>query len=289
MRAVVTGSAGFIGGHLVALLESSGWDVIGIDRATGPSIEDWPRIPSADAIFHLASPVGPLGVLEHAGRIVRDVVTTTEIVATWARVNRCPLVYVSTSEVYGSGHADSESDPCTFAAPTSARKEYAVAKLAAETMLRNRAGNDVRIVRPFNVAGPGQRAIGGFVLPRFVAAALADDELTVYAPGTQVRAFAHVADIVRGLVAALERGTPGTVYNLGAPANACEIAALADEVVAYVGSGRARIIDPVALHGPAFREAPDKIPVIDRAERELGWFPVHDRASVIADTVEAMR
>jgi nucleoside-diphosphate-sugar epimerase len=68
----------------------------------------------------------------------------------------CPLIDVSTSEVYGSGGADSEDDVCTFQAPTSARKEYAVAKLAAETMLRNTAGLDVRIVRPFNVAGPRQ-------------------------------------------------------------------------------------------------------------------------------------
>lgn len=289
MKAIVTGSAGFIGTHLVALLEAEGWDVYGVDSATGPSIQEHSGIPKADAVFHLASPVGPVGVLGWAGALVPEVVETTQIVADWARANRAPLIYASTSEVYGSGHADREEDPCTFGAATSARKEYAVAKLAAETMLRNSYDLDARIVRPFNVAGPGQKADGGFVLPRFIAAALRDATLTVYQPGSQVRAFAHVEDVARGFLAAYHRGLPGRIYNLGNPDNACTMAALADEVIAHVGRGRTLVVDPTVLHGPEFREAPDKIPVIDRAIRELGWWPKHDRARVIADTVESMR
>ena len=74
-----------------------------------------------------------------------------------------------------------------------------VAKMAAETMLLNTDGLDVRIIRPFNVAGPRQREEGGFVLPRFIRQAKAGEPLTVYTPGTQRRAFTHVLDIVDGV------------------------------------------------------------------------------------------
>jgi UDP-glucose 4-epimerase len=288
MRAIVTGSAGFIGSHLCDLLADEGWSVIRIDRRTGPPIEDYPYLPdyNVDAIFHLASPVGPLGVLEQAGTIVPQVVETTRIVADWTSHADCPLIYVSTSEVYGSGHADTETDVCTFGADSSARKEYAVAKLAAETMLRNSPWLDARIVRPFNVAGPGQKSEGGFVLPRFIEQALAGKPLTVYQPGTQRRAFAHVRDIARGILATYHHGRYREVYNLGNPDNECTIERLAQEVITATGSSsEVVIVDPVALHGRTFREAPDKIPNIDKARRELLWEPVIDRWHVIADAI----
>lgn len=290
MRAIVTGSAGFIGQHLVRRLEASGWTVTGIDRKSGPAIECDPSLPAnAEAIFHLASPVGPLGVLTQAGTIVTQVIETTDIVRGWALSYGCPLIDVSTSEVYGSGHADQEGDVCTFQAATSARKEYAVAKLAAETMLRNTTGLDVRIVRPFNVAGPGQLSEGGFVLPRFIEQALAGEPLTVYLPGTQLRSLTHVYDVVDGLIAAYERGRPGAVYNLGNPANKCTIWELAEEVVREVHGGHPVLVDPVWLHGPAFHEAPDKLPVAEKAARELGWHPTRSRHEIIRDILIAPR
>lgn len=286
MRVIVTGGAGFIGSHLVDRLQADGWDVVVVDRATGPSIQLYSGPTSADAIFHLASPVGPIGVLWWASLLVEEVVQCAAIVRSWARLNGCPLVYVSTSEVYGSGHGDAEDQPCIFRPATSARKEYAVAKLAAETMLRNTAGLDVRIVRPFNVAGPRQDPALGFVVPRFVAQALAGEPLTVYQPGTQVRAFAHVSDIVSGLLATLERGRSGEVYNLGNPDNACTIRQLAEEVIEETGSASSIVVvDPTTLHGPAFREAPDKIPIIDKAVRELGWEPRIGRRDTIRDVI----
>lgn len=271
MRAIVTGSAGFIGSHLVDRLTADGWDVTAIDRKVGPSIQGMTELPqSVDAIFHLASPVGPIGVLGWAGRIATEVVECSDIVARWAAAYGCPLVDVSTSEVYGSGGNDAESDVCTFRPETSARKEYAVAKLAAETMLRNRE-LDLRIIRPFNVAGPRQSSEGGFVIPRFIEQARAGVPLTVYQPGTQRRAFTHVLDIVDGMVRSLD--WPADVYNLGNPANSTTMVDLAKRVLAVMGLvGSTVIVDPKALHGADFREAPDKLPNASKANA-LGWRP----------------
>lgn len=285
MRAIVTGGSGFIGSHLVEILEADGWDVWNIDRALGASIQTVRlNLDNADAIFHLASPVGPVGVINQAGYIVTEVIDCAEIVRRWAARFDCPLIYVSTSEVYGSGGADAEDDACRFGPETSARKEYAVAKLAAETMLRNTPGLDVRIVRPFNVAGPRQQAAGGFVLPRFIAQARSGRPLTVYAPGTQRRAFAHVREVAGGIYAAYQRGAAGEVYNLGNPANATSMFDLANRVLDVMGlDGDLEVVDPAALHGPGFREAPDKLPNIAKAQRDLDWHPVRGLGDIIAD------
>lgn len=283
MRAIVTGSAGFIGSHLVDRLVAEGWDVTGIDRKVGPSIQGMTELPvSVDAIFHLASPVGPVGVLHQAGRIATEVIECSDIVARWSEGYGCPLVDVSTSEVYGSGGSDAEGDVCTFRPGASARKEYALAKLAAEVMLQNRP-LDLRIIRPFNVAGPRQLSEGGFVIPRFIEQARAGAPLTVYQPGTQRRSFTHVLDIVDGLVRSLS--WPPDVYNLGNERNERSIFELAERVLQIMGlAGSVEIVDPVTLHGPAFREAPDKLPNADKA-RALGWHPSRDLSTIIADAV----
>lgn len=296
--ALVTGGKGFIGSHLVERLLRDGWLVTVVDDGRSGttevagaeyirhSVQGAGRLGWAvDAVFHLAGPVGPVGVLEHAGRIVPDIVGDAQVVRDIALRCDAPLVYVSTSEVYGLQQQPmTEQAPRIIAAGHSARMEYAVAKMAAETMLLNTRGLDVRIIRPFNVAGPRQREEGGFVLPRFIRQAKAGEPLTVYTPGTQRRAFTHVLDIVDGIVRAEERGRAGKVYNLGNPANECSIRDLADDVRRLLLSeSTIDIVDPRDLWGPAFHEAPDKVPDITKAARELDWVPERNRATVILD------
>lgn len=299
MSAVVTGGAGFIGSHLVERLLGDGQVVVSIDdmssgvtRVPGAThitaaIHETTRpLVAPDAVYHLAGPVGPVGVLGRAGGIARDIIRDADILRSWARYWSCPLVYVSTSEVYGLQQQPmTEQAPRIIAAGHSARMEYAVAKLAAETMLLNTTGLDVRIIRPFNVAGPRQREEGGFVLPRFIRQARAGESLTVYQPGTQRRAFTHVLDIVDGIVRAATLGSPGEVYNLGNPANECSINDLAVAVLQEldIHDGTVTIVDPRDLWGPAFHEAPDKVPDITFARQMLGWEPTRDRATVIRD------
>lgn len=319
MSAIVTGGAGFIGSHLVDVLAATGQKVhviddlrsVGYKFATEPeppaytlewprrvdavwvSIQDADSAPDVDVIYHLAGPVGPVGVLGQAGRIVSQIVGDAQRMVMWARRRQCPLVYVSTSEVYGLQQQPmTEEAPRIIAAGHSARMEYAVAKLAAETMLLNTPDLDVRIIRPFNVAGPRQREAGGFVLPRFIRQAKAGEPLTVYQPGTQRRAFTHVLDIVDGIVRAGNSEMAGEVFNLGNPDNECSIWDLACEVLDCIDpewgyqhdrNERITVVDPRDLWGPAFAEAPDKVPDISKARSLLGWEPTRDRRQVIED------
>src|SRR5205823_9682726 len=125
----------------------------------------------------LASVVGPVGVLAHAGRMAGMMVNDTSRMATLALACGARLVDVSTSEVYGGGRDGycSERDFKIIQPKVTVRLEYAVGKLAAEIALINSTKvTPLRacIVRPFNVAGPRQSGKGGFVLPRFVGQAL---------------------------------------------------------------------------------------------------------------------
>ena len=310
MTAVITGGLGFIGSHLVDRCLAEGMDVLVIDdcRSTKQrATELWPSEPrvrilmsdcrhvvlpvKAEVVFHLASPVGPVGVLNRAGHITPEVVEGSRAAARWAMRDQVPMIDVSTSEVYGGGDQGlcAETMSRVVEPGAWARLEYQTAKLAAEVMLLNTADLDVRIIRPFNVAGPRQSPAGGFVLPRMVQQALTGQPITVYTPGTQRRALTHVLDIVDGIWLAWRKGEANRDYNLGNPGNTCSMMALAHEVAHYVGGADVTVVDPVGLHGEQFKEAAEKFPDATRAMTELGWHPSRSRQQIIADTVEWSR
>lgn len=302
MRALVTGGAGFIGSHLVDRLVADGHTVHVIDprepadpfpegvkhhQKRVQQVGKWAT--RIDVVYHLAGPVGPVGVLSQAGTITRDIVE----MGVWLQQFTCPVVFVSTSEVYGPQPVlpvNERANPI-IVYDNGARAEYAAAKLATEVMLRN-SQRDIRIIRPFNVAGPRQMPEGGFVLPRFILQAINGEPLTVYGDGQMLRAFTHVADIVEGIYRAGLYGPRRAVYNLGNEANTCTIETLAQEVAEAVAVAlddapvAIDYVDPVELWGPAFREAPDKTPDTARAFADLDWLPRLDRATVIRDAVE---
>ena len=320
-RVLVSGGFGFLGSHLLELLlQDEEWHITVVDNlTTNPlplefllnaleaggrieseimSVQDYihgTTSESFDTVFHLASVVGPAGVLEHAGKIAKSVIDDAIALARMCLRDQTKLLFVSTSEVYGGGREGlcSEDMPRIVSSTVSARLEYAVGKLAAEVSLINlsrTSGLDVRIVRPFNVSGPRQSGRGGFVLPRFIGQAMANQDITVFGKGDQLRAFTHAQDVASGIIAASVRGTSGETYNIGNPKNKCSILELAQEVVRITGaSSRVVFVDPKEIYGEHFQEANDKFPDSTKAERELGWVPIHSRESTIQSTYDFMR
>jgi UDP-glucose 4-epimerase len=320
-RVLITGGFGFIGGRLTdLLLQCPDYQVHVIDNLSAKPLFFEDRLPELkgcgrltysiqdlakplnglahagfDEIYHLASIVGPAGVLPYSGEIAASILSDALAMARLAEACQCRLVYVSTSEVYGGGLEGfcSEEMPGLIPARVSARGEYAAGKLAAEVALLNLArsrGVDVCVARPFNVAGPRQSGGGGFVLPRFIGMALASQPLTVFGTGLQRRAFTDVRDIACGLIAVAQRGKFGGVYNLGNPQNLCAILDLAREVKCAVGSSsEIRFVDGREIYGPLYEEAGEKFPDTTRVREELGWEPHTSRHQTIHDTVAYMR
>jgi UDP-glucose 4-epimerase len=247
------------------------------------------NIPVYNEIFHLASPVGPAGVLKHAGNMVRDVVRDNYTLVDYCLKHNCKLLDVSTSEVYGGGVEGycSEETSKVVPAKTTIRLEYAIAKLAAETALINTCTVTklkAIIVRPFNISGPRQSPLGGFVLPRFIQLADAGKPITVFGKGNQIRAFTHVKDMVDGIMLAAENGKSGVAYNLGNVKNKTTILDLAQRVKRILRSKSDIIfVDPKTIYGPLYEEANDKFPDATKAEMELGWIAKYSIDETISD------
>lgn len=324
MRYLITGGFGFIGSHLVEALLAAGHQVHVVDDLSSNPvplpvlleeigherlsydicrIQDWAgdrsgaSTPPFDGLFHLASPVGPAGVLDWRGRLALEIVGAASWVVNEAVIHNARLVFVSTSEVYGGGKDGTciEGMSHVISAKASARAEYAAGKLAAEMAVLN-SDIDAVVVRPFNVAGPRQSSKGGFVLARFVEQAIRGEALTVFRDGRQMRAFTHVKDIAEGLIGAMARGVRGEVYNLGNSDNTTSIRDLAERVLRMIpqplpihGEGRKTGIvytDGKAVYGEHYEETADKWPDPHKAMWDFDWRPRYRIDQTIQDAYE---
>lgn len=314
-KILMTGGLGFIGSHCIEKWYEAGWKVYVIDDLSSNAIPaehpitkkavfiesnilnvKWNDLPKFDAILHLASPVGPVGVLKHSGTMARKILDDAYWAIEGAKKNSCPLIFISTSEIYG--HRDSksylsENDDKVLRGEFTVRNEYAMAKLLSEIVLSNQAKIDenfkYQIVRPFNVTGERQLPDGGFVLPRFVDQALRGENITVYYSGEQLRAFTWVKDIVDGiyLVSTAPEHMWNTEWNIGNEENEKTILYLAERVKEMTGTSSQIIyIDPIELHGKMFAEAPEKIPNSEKISSLLGWNPTKYVDDVISEVIE---
>ena len=306
IRTLVTGGLGFIGSELVRLLltQEQDRDITIVDNLSGTQT-DWhdlkdqttiqirdlrtldPETSRFDEVWHLASPVGSLGILGASGHIAGDIIDLAGHAHEIAEASDASLLYVSSSEVYGRDGQHDETADLIVPHRRGARMEYAIGKLGAEHVLANRStdsGVKLHIIRPFNCAGPGQSADMGFVMPTFVQAALAGKPLPVHGDGTARRAFCHVQDLVAGLVAVQRSGEPGEVYNLGQAEGALTIADLAQRVVDRLGStSTIESVDPRIRFGRHWLDAFDKIPNIAKVRSQTGWSPSRTLDNIIDD------
>ena len=287
---LVTGGAGFIGSHLVdALLADAATRVTVLDRLSiGGSRENLahhegddrfrfvlgdardgatvdPLVASVDVVVHAAAETHVDRSIEGPLAFVESNVLGTATVLEACRHHATRLVMVSTDEVYGE--RPQGVDPFPEGAPLRPRSPYAASKAAADLLCsayRTTYGVDVAIVRGTNAYGPRQLER---VIPTFAVAALRGEPLPVYGAGEQRREYLHASDWARGVVAVLERGEPGGVYNVGSGTEITTID-LARRILAVVGASGDRIASVPDRPGHDFRYGVD-----DTRLRALGWTP----------------
>lgn len=283
---LLTGAAGFIGSHLAEALVARGDQVTGFDNfdpfypravkdrnlaalLAGPrfrlvegDIRDRaamvPLLTPGTVVVHLAAKAGVRpSFADPAGYASVNVEGTAALLDACRQTEVAGVVFGSSSSVYGDDTPAPFAEDAPCIGPVS---PYAATKRAGELLLRSVAGPfGLRAVslRFFTVFGPRQRP--DLAIHAFAQRLLRGEPLPIFGDGTDSRDYTYVDDIVRGVMAAVDRAArldPGTVetYNLG-------------------GDRPVRLARMVDILGAAM----DIIPVIDRRPRQPG--DVHHTAA----------
>jgi dTDP-glucose 4,6-dehydratase len=324
MTILVTGGAGFIGANFVLeWLAAGGEAVVNLDKLTyagnAASLEAVAKDPRhafvrgdiADAALlarlfaeHRPRAVVHFAAESHVDRSIHgpaefvqtNVVGTFELLeaarAGWRERagderDAFRFVHVSTDEVYGSlGESD---PPFTESTPYAPNSPYSASKAASDHLARayhHTYGLPVITTNCSNNYGPFQ--FPEKLIPLMICNALEAKPLPVYGDGRNVRDWLYVADHCAGIRAALERGRPGEVYNIGGGAekrNIDVVHAICDELerLRPRAGGYRSLVTPVAD-----RPGHDRRYAIDsgKIRGELGWRPRESFETGLAKTVK---
>ena len=133
------------------------------------------------------------------------------------------FLFFSSSEIYGDPDARHVPTPESYRGNVSClgpRACYDESKRLGETLCaiyHQLHGVPVKMVRPFNVYGPGMQETDYRVLPNFASRIVGGKPLHVYGHGNQTRTFCYITDAIVGFLKVLLHGTPGHAYNIGNP------------------------------------------------------------------------
>ena len=131
------------------------------------------------------------------------------------------MLHLSTSEIYGDPTPDAiptREDYRGLVSCTGPRACYDESKRLSETLCalyHQLHGVPVRVGRPFNVYGPGQRIDDRRIVPDLMQAALRGEPLVLLSDGRATRSFCYLRDAAWAMLMILLEGRPGEAYNLG--------------------------------------------------------------------------
>ncbi len=318
MRALITGGAGFIGSHLAEALLDANHQVHVLDNLSTGSIENIRHlkgrpgfgysiesvenepllaelIDGCDVVFHFAAAVGVKLIVEQPVYTIETNVHGTEVVLKHANKKKKLVVVASTSEVYGkSDRVPFGEDSDLVMGPTPKHRwAYACSKAIDEFLALaywKERKLPVIIVRFFNTVGPRQTGQYGMVIPNFVRQALAGEPVTVFGDGRQSRAFTHVADVVRALVALVQEPKAiGQVINIG-NTEEVTIRALADRIIALTNStSEVRLIPYDEAYESGFEDMPRRVPDLTKIRGMIGYETQHTLDDILRDVVQFFR
>jgi dTDP-glucose 4,6-dehydratase len=307
MKILVTGGAGFIGSNFIRLALRRGYLLVNFDKLTyAGNLANLQEIASdpnysfikgdicdggaatkamagCDAVVHFAAESHVDRSIYEPAQAIETNITGTFVLLQIARelkVSR--FIHISTDEVYGDlpqGVASDESFPLRPSSP------YSASKASSDLLVGS-------FVRTFNFPGIVTRASNNYgpyqftekFIPLMIMNALDDKPLPVYGDGLQQRDWLHVEDHCRGILAVLENGRVGEVYNIGGT-DVVDNLTMVRRILRLLGKPESLIQYVVDRPGHDRRYALDS----GKIEKELGWQPQHSLDAGLRDTINWYR
>jgi dTDP-glucose 4,6-dehydratase len=293
MKIFVTGGAGFIGSNFIrrVLLLHKGYKIVNFDKLTYAgnlaNLESVAGNPNysfvrgdicdpvaaeeamrgCNVVLHFAAESHVDRSIYEPAPVIETNVTGTFVMLQVARKVRIErFVHISTDEVYGDmapGAFANENSPLQPSSPYSASK--ASSDLLVLSYIRT-YGFPGLITRSSNNYGPYQ--FPEKFLPLMITNALDGKPLPIYGDGRQQRDWLHVKDNCRGILAVLERGHVGGVYNIGGY-DVEDNLTIARKLLGLIGQPESLLSYVKDRPGHDCRYALH----CDRMEKELGWKP----------------
>jgi len=213
-KVLITGSGGFIGGHLMKALKAKDVEVVEFSLQKGQDVtdkKDFAALPQVDSVFHLAAVSGYKASSENAFSAYEVNVGGTVNVLEYCKRVKAKIIFPSTY-VYDQPYTDYKKETDT----TKPRTHYSFTKFLGEELCRfySRIFKvDSLILRTSNVYGAGQDEI--YIVPVIAKHLLSGKSLSLTKPEIE-RSFIYIDDLVEAYIKLAETKTrPGEVFNVG--------------------------------------------------------------------------
>lgn len=258
---LISGGAGFLGSYFILTFDylnksvlKKPCKVISIDNyITGKKREaldnvDWKNVKfikgdvtkkinlkgNIDFIIHAAGLASPVYYHKYPIETIESAIFGAKNLLEIAKnKNIKSFLYFSSSEIYGDPdpkHVPTKEDYTGNVSPIGPRACYDESKRVGETLCMvyyNKYNTPTKIVRPFNVYGPGMFPDDYRVISTFISKALKGSSLTIHDKGQQTRTFCYISDAIAGFLKVLLSSKNGEVYNVGNDKNEITIYNLA--------------------------------------------------------------
>lgn len=298
-RILVTGGAGFVPSELTTrLAQDRTNEVVAVDNLlTGDinklSLSEHPNLRfikcdvnrfedissvvfafRPEYVFHYAAVVGVKRTTDNPVMVLRDIDGIRNVLDLCKNTGVKRVFFSSSSEVYGEPVEIPQNEKTT---PLNSKLPYAIVKNIGEAFLRSyhkEFGLSYTVFRFFNTYGPHQSR--DFVVSKFIRAALAGEDITIYGDGSQTRTFCYIDDNTDACLAAFRREeVMNDVVNIGSDAE-ITIKDLARTIIEITGSSSRIVHLPPLEEGDMTRRMPD----ITRMRALLGREPLPLRAGL---------
>ncbi len=308
-KILITGGAGFIGSHLIEkiigqneiivfdnlhrnalaytnLSNNKNLRFIKGDILDSNAVEK--NIDNVDIVIHMAAIAGvPTVITKPAATLKVNIIGSYNILEVCRKKGINRFITFSTSEVYGPHIYQADEAGMTTLGPVGKpRWVYAMSKLASEFLAESyhrNYGIKFTSVRPFNVYGP--RQMGEGAIHAFIKKAVKNEPITVHEPGSQIRSWCYVDDVVDATLKILSNDkSEGEIFNIGNPQATSTTLQTANTIIRLANSS-----SKIKFKEFKYPEVNIRVPSIDKAKRILGFKPKVSFEEGIMKTIEWYR